>query len=685
MPEITENNRILIVDDNESIHHDFRKILTPSLPNDAKLIGIEESLFGPSEESKSSDNMVYQLSFASNGAEGFTLFTQAQKSDQPFSVVFTDVRMPPGFDGVSLIQQIWAVAPRTHVVIMTAFSDYTWEDLIERLGWSDRLIILRKPFDSITIRQLAVMLTWRWSNEAAVLSQRDELVELVRQKEHAELKMVRFHEVLDQAGDAILIIDPEKGALLDHNATLAKMLGYETQGLVGKTIDQILVKNPSGKRWQDACTLEEHFRRKDGSLMPVEVCLTVKPVGDKEYMLAIVRNVSKRKRADEERSQLESQLRQAQKMETIGTLASGIAHDFNNILSPIIVYTEMAIEEITSDRIRDDLEQVSKAAYRARDLVQHILNFSHQVERDRAPLKIHLILKEAMHLIRASLPSTIRITSEIPDCGTILTGPTHIHQILMNLCINARHAMQASGGELCIKLSRLKFSGNGGEAGPLNALLPGSYCCLEVTDTGTGMSEETRTHIFEAFYTTKPEGEGTGLGLSLVQGIVEAHKGGVVVQSRLGEGSSFKVYLPLTHEHQVGEPPTKAVPKGGSERVLFVDDEEMMARMIMELLSRYGYKVTTFTDSREALAVFRENPFDFDVLITDQTMPHMVGTDLAQRILEIRPEMPIILCTGFGEVVSEDICRELGIGGFILKPIVSRELAFAIERIVAKV
>lgn len=672
-----ENNRILVVDDNKGIHHDFRKILMPSLAPAEGLSGLEERLFGNEAAAMQGiQHIEYQLDCASYAEQALEVFGEAYKRGEPYSVVFADVRMPPGEDGVKLIERIWALAPRTQVVIMTAFSDYTWEDLIERFGWSDRLIILRKPFDTITIKQLALMLTRRWYSEGALRAQRDELAALVREKDRAERKLARFREAMEQAGDAILMLHAETGEILDYNSTLCRLLKYEEQEMASVAVTHILEESDFS-RWKDGDTLEEPLRCKDGSFVPVEISISYKPTVNRPTILAIIRDISRRVSAERERRHLETQLRHSQKMQTIGTLTSGIAHDFNNILSPIIVYTEMAIEDTTNHRIREDLEQVHKAAYRARDLVQHILNFSHQVEKERMPLKIHLVIKEVMHLVRASTPTTITINCEIPDCGLVMAGPTQIHQVLMNLCTNARQAMQHEGGELTVRLSRRVVEL------PHLGIQHGEYCMLSVRDSGSGIPKELHSKIFEPFFTTKGD-EGTGLGLSMVNDIVKAHDGCVELISQEGDGTTFNIYLPVAQEEQDETSANWEQPAGGGERVLFVDDEDMIVRMMHELLGRYGYKTTSMTNSLEALACFEEDPNAFDVVITDHTMPNLVGLELARKMLAIRPNLPVILCTGFGESVSENICKKAGIGAYLLKPIVAREMVSAIERVVGK-
>ncbi|MCF8085000.1 MAG: response regulator, partial [Deltaproteobacteria bacterium] len=394
-------------------------------------------------------------------------------------------------------------------------------------------------------------------------------------------------------------------------------------------------------------------------------------------LIGTILDISERKRAEEQRAQLETQLRRSQKMEAIGTLAGGIAHDFNNILMPLLLNAEMALEDLPeASPLKTNLQEVLKAGNRARDLVKQILAFSRQNQEQRSPLHVGPIVKEALKLLRSTLPSTIEIRQEMditPGRDTIRADPTQIHQVLMNLCTNAFHAMQDQGGTLTVGLTHVPI---GDDADPaLRGLNPGTYVKLTVGDTGGGMSPDIRDRIFEPYYTTKGKGEGTGLGLSVVHGIVKSHKGAVRVESEPGKGTTFQVFFPLFHsEVTVKEDLTSKIP-GGNERVLFVDDEAVSVGVVETLLERLGYAVDTQTSSVEALKMFQNDPQRFDLIITDQTMPGMTGADLAKEIMRIRPRVPIILCTGFSEQINEEQAKEMGIRAFIMKPFVSRQLA----------
>ena len=382
---------------------------------------------------------------------------------------------------------------------------------------------------------------------------------------------------------------------------------------------------------------------------------------------------------------LEKQLIQAQKMETIGRLAGGIAHDFNNIITPIIGYTDMAMMDLAPDNhIRKYLTHIMKAANRAKDLVQQILAFSRQDKQERKPIQMHIIVKEALKLLRASLPSTIKIISDIePSSRVVMGNSTQIHQVVMNLCTNAYHAMSETGGDLEVTLKTLTISDE--MAKKYQKLKDKPYQCLMVRDTGHGMDEETLAHIFDPFFTTKELGEGTGLGLSVVHGIVTSHDGIIEVESEPGKGTTFYIYFPLVEEYVGTDSPQSTAISGGNERILLVDDEAEIVLMGKRLLERLGYQVTTFTSSMDALDTFRKHPERFDLVITDQSMPNLTGFQLAGEIFKIKPQFPVIIMTGFSETLNPTIAKASGISALVMKPIVTKELGIAIRKALEKV
>jgi len=384
-----------------------------------------------------------------------------------------------------------------------------------------------------------------------------------------------------------------------------------------------------------------------------------------------------------EKRALEKRLAQAQKMEAIGTLAGGIAHDFNNILSAIIGYTELSLLDTPKgDPKQNNLIQVLKAGGRAKELVQQILTFSRRRENELQPIKVNLIVNEAIKLLRASLPSTIQIRHKIESNLTVLSDATNIHQILMNLCTNSSYAMQENGGTLEVNLSDVDLDSK--FTGQHPGVKPGKFIKLTVSDTGCGMSPEVSRRIFDPFFTTKKVGQGTGMGLSVVHGIVKSHGGAITVESSPGQGTTFSLFLPASEAVSITPEDSAQLMVTGTEHILFVDDEDFQADIAKRLLVRLGYRVTTTTDSLEALGLFRQTPDKFDLVITDMTMPAMTGDVLAAKIISIRPDIPVIVCTGYSERINKEIIKKIGIRELAMKPLVMKDIAEMIRRVLGE-
>jgi signal transduction histidine kinase/ActR/RegA family two-component response regulator len=378
----------------------------------------------------------------------------------------------------------------------------------------------------------------------------------------------------------------------------------------------------------------------------------------------------------------ENQLQQVMKLQAIGTLAGGIAHDFNNILFPIVGYTELTMDDLPEgSQSKQNLHEVLKAANRAKKLVQQILTFSRQNSQKRKPMRVQTLIKEALKLLRATIPSSIEIqTSVDEDCRLIKGDPTQIHQVIMNLSTNAYHALQETGGKIEVSLKEINL--NYEESLQKVGIKVGRHLELTVRDNGQGMTPQVLERIFEPYYTTKKQGKGTGLGLSVTHGIIKNHGGDISVSSQPGVGSTFSVYLPVIDDIDMEiESAETARATSGNERILLVDDEAQIIDIERRILERLGYKVTSKTDSEEALAEFSARPEQFDLVITDMTMPKITGDRLARRLMDINPQIPVIMCTGFNEAITEEKALAMGIDKFVMKPVIKDELACAIRTV----
>ena len=405
-------------------------------------------------------------------------------------------------------------------------------------------------------------------------------------------------------------------------------------------------------------------------------------------IVQIVRDITEAKRSQKEHQMLQEQLIQAQKMEAIGTLAGGIAHDFNNILAAVMGYTELTLLSLPErSPMANQLNHVLKASLRAKGLVEQILTFSRQTSQDiqPQPVQIELIIREALKLIQSTFPSTIQIRLNLLSKGKVIINPSQMHQLIMNLCTNAKYAMQENGGVLTVELKDIYLQPDAKIIEQNPDLQPGSYTWLAIKDTGHGMAPEVAKRIFDPYFTTKEKGVGTGLGLAMVQGITKNCGGKVIVKSKLGKGTAFYVFLPRTDLSKISKKTaeTAATPPAptGAEKVLFIDDEPELVDLGRKFLEHLGYQVVTKNNGIDALREFSKKPNHFDVVVTDMTMPKMTGEKLAQELISIRPEIPIVLCTGFNEQINEKKAKEIGIKAFLMKPLTLNRLAKTVREL----
>jgi PAS domain S-box-containing protein len=506
----------------------------------------------------------------------------------------------------------------------------------------------------------------------------------ISNRKMAEEERIRLAAAMEQASDNIIITDKDE-QILYVNPSFERLTGFTREEIVGSDF-RILRSGKHDERfytemWEtvssgEVWTGRVSGRMKNGTLREFET--RISPIRDGSG--EIVNFVSVNRDVTHEVA-LESQLLQAQKMEAIGTLAGGIAHDFNNILTAIIGYTELSMSVIPKDAsIRKHLTAVLDAGLRAKDLVSQILAFSRQSDSSRTLVRVSSMVKEVLKLIRATLPASIELRQEIQsDEAEICADPTQIHQVLMNLCTNAADAMMEKGGTLGVRLVEVELEPEMVER--YLDLNRGPYLRLTVTDTGQGIDPEVMERIFDPFFTTKGPGKGTGMGLAVVHGIVKSHGGFITVHSELGKGTTFDAYFPLIMSGNAPAPEATVTLPGGNERILFVDDEPGLVDLGQRMLKSLGYDVTPITNAILALETFSTTPYKFDLVIADQAMPGLTGEELAKELMHIRPDIPIILCTGFREVIPQKTAKAMGIREFVMKPFVIMNLAETIRRV----
>ena len=505
----------------------------------------------------------------------------------------------------------------------------------------------------------------------------------------------KYRQLVNHAPTGIYRVDFNTGKLVSVNDVMCEYTGYTEEELLNMSALDFLTEE-SQKRFLDRLdnlfndkqiprTVEYKAKAKDGHEFWIfldaryEYDKNGKPNG----ATVVAHDITDRKQAEEEKLILEDQLQQAQKMEAVGTLAGGIAHDFNNILSVIIGYTELILMNgNVNSEVKQNLKEIFNASKHARDMVKQILAFSRQSKHERKPIQVRHIIKEALKMLRASLPATIKIQQKIEkNTGVIEADPAQFHQVLMNLCTNAAHAMHEKDGVLEISLSNIDWDQNAAARPP--ELKPGPYLKLSVSDTGDGIHPETREQIFQPYFTTKEKGEGTGLGLAVVQGIIKSHNGAVTVESEVGQGSTFHVYLPIIQRNVTTDEVVSAPLPMGHERILLVDDEQPLVEIGKQMLERLGYTVTARTSSVEALELFKAQPDRFDLVITDIVMPNMTGETLAEKLMDIRADIPVVFCTGYSEKFTRRQASEMGVRSFLMKPLLMQDLANTVRQALA--
>lgn len=507
--------------------------------------------------------------------------------------------------------------------------------------------------------------------------------DITERKRHEAALDYHAH-ILAHINDSVVASDLNRNITYWNEAS-ERLYGWKSEQVIGKKIDDIITIDMEAQRRNQLNMLIKkngnwrgeavHFTRKNKKIMVDWSITKIYDAKNNEIgTVSIAHDITEKRQTEEDKSNLQKQLLRAQKLETIGTLAGGIAHDFNNILTPILGYADMASAKLPDYHpVNKDLKEIVRAANRAKDLVQQILTFSRNTAKEKQPLRLQSIVKEALKLLRSSIPSTIEIRQEIEtDCPKIFADASQMHQIIVNLCVNAAQAMELKGGIMDIELSSVNVDDKTAQRYP--NLKKQNYVRLAVSDNGCGMNEDTLSRIFEPFFTTKEVDKGTGMGLSVVHGIVKTHHGEIIAESGPGKGSKFAVYLPVTVEDESPEILESVEVDTGTESLLIVDDEKVVAMMLKKLLEQLGYAANVETESKKALDRLKANPAQYDLVLTDLTMPGMTGLELAREIKKVRADLPILLMTGYGDSIAED-ATQYNIKRILGKPINRKELA----------
>jgi len=674
--ELNKPHRILVIDDNPSIHEDIRKILRPEGSGNTALTDSKTLLFGDDRANTTLER--FEIDSAFQGEDGLRMVEAAAAEGRPYSMAFVDVRMPPGWDGVETITRIWKEHSDLQVVICTAYSDYSWEDMVRRIGRSSSMVVLKKPFDNIEVLQLAHALTEKWYLGRKVQSHIRELDERVEQRtaelraineqlklEIAERQQVeralvlseeRFSKAFNANPIPLAIQSMKEESITDSNKGFQDLTGYSFDELTGRTPQELnlwvepdhahaileRIRSERSVR-HSSCQL----RTKSGAVRDILLSVELIELSGHSFLLTILQDIT-------EQLLLERQLRHSQKMEAVGQLAAGIAHDFNNMLTVIQGNASLLISDNPDPSARPMLESIVTAAQRSAKLVRQLLTFSHKQMMDVRSMNITELLASMSDMLPRMLGEHIVFNIEIPSELPPIAGDSGmIEQLLMNLAVNARDAMPG-GGKLTIAAETTQITTTTVRVN--QDARPGQFLCLSVSDTGEGIPADVLPRIFEPFFTTKPVGKGTGLGLATAYGIAKQHEGWIDVRSEVNVGTTFQVFIPFKSGPTVMLPadPSETLPRSrGAETVLVVEDEVTVSFCVCAILKSQGYSVLTATNGVEALAVWKENQADIDLLLTDMVMPEGIsGLDLAQRLLADKPGLRVICTSGYSHEIA---------------------------------
>jgi PAS domain S-box-containing protein len=612
----------------------------------------------------------YDIYLASSAHEGLEIL-----KTHDIQVLITDQRMPE-MAGTDLLEVVADEYPNIRRFILTAFSDFP--PLVEAINKGRLQGYFSKPIDKDFILSRINDGLKSYYLELENI----ELLDKVRQSEQF------LTAIIENIPDMIFVKEAENLSFVRFNKAGEDLIGYSREELIGKTdydffssekADFFVSKDRETLNKGDLVDIPEELI--DTRFMGQRILHTKKiPIFDDKgkpaYLLGVSRDMTEKRQMEENGKNLEAKLRHVQKMESIGTLAGGIAHDFNNILTSIIGYTELALMDTRKgDFPLNCLQEIYTAGKR----VKQILTFARKSEEKASPVQVDVIAEEALKLIRSSIPTTIEIHQNIEHESVIMGNSTQIHQIFMNLCTNAAQAMEDKGGILEVNLAKIMVDDE--ISREFEGLKTGVYLKINISDTGPGIPAEIRNMIFEPYFTTKGPSEGTGLGLAMVHGIVEAYGGKIFVDSEEGKGSVFTILFPVILQTVTPQNNDVSIFPSGHERILFVDDEETITTMMGEILERLGYTVTIRTSSQDVLDLFKKDPDAFDLVITDMTMPDITGDILAPMLIGIRPDIPVILFTGYSRKISEERAKSIGIKAFLYKPVTIQDLSRTIRKV----
>lgn len=643
--EPTPNHRILVIDDNPSIHTDFRDILCASNSGGAASDKLEAAIFD--EDTPTENRTHFELNSAFQGQEGLEMVEQSLHENRPYAMAFVDVRMPPGWDGIETVSRIWAVDPEIQIVVCTAYSDYSWQEMRAKVGQPDSLLIVKKPFDNVEVQQLAHALTKKWLlNKQAAL----QMAELARVNESLAMSEERFSKAFHESPLPSGIQSLPDQRFVDVNQRLADVTGYKCEELIGRTAAELgLWEKPALTNVWYGDLLghvmvhdrEANIRNKAGAVREMLVSLAPVTLGGQPHALLLSQDVS-------ERALLERQLRQAQKMEAIGQLAAGVAHDFNNILTVIQGHSGLMQQQLDADSQKNkSLEQICRAANRAASLVRQLLMFSRKQVMQYRYLDLNKSLSNSIQMLERLVGEHVQIEFRPQEpLPAIHADSSMMEQIAMNLAVNARDAMP-NGGKVSITTCVQTIHRAPTPMDPDQR--DGEFVCLTFSDSGSGMDTEILGRIFEPFFTTKPVGKGTGLGLSTVFGIVRQHQGWLEVESRPNKGTTFRVYFPASREAaEKNDPVDDTFLRTGHETILVAEDEDPLREMVVQILKIQGYTVLEAASGPDALEVWEHADQPIDLLVTDMVMPGgIMGSELAERLMSQSPSLKVIYTSGY--------------------------------------